>query len=129
MDVRLIWLPFISDGMAPLLVTPSLAPITHILQIYDQTDGSYMGSSEMSSLYSIVNALTQTATTIILILTSLLPCSLVFPLPVCHLPPITSYRFSASDPVSVYATPTRSSNSLDFLYYSSFSSCLVNCTK
>lgn len=86
MDVGLIRLPFVSDGTAPLLVTPSLAPITHILQIYEQTDGSYMGSSEMSPLYSIVHALTQTATTIILTLTSLLPCGLVFPLPVCHLP-------------------------------------------
>lgn len=38
-----------------------------MLQIYSQTDGSYMGSPEMSPLYSIVNALTQTAAAIILI--------------------------------------------------------------
>lgn len=62
----------------------------HVLQIYSQTDGSYMGSPEMSPLYSIVNALTQTATAIISILTSLLaPSALhspVFFLPVCRLP-------------------------------------------
>lgn len=37
-------------------------------RIYSQTDGSYMGSPEMSPLYSTVNALTQTAATITLIL-------------------------------------------------------------
>lgn len=50
---------------------PVFHPPSHcILQIYSQTDGSYMGSPEMSPLYSIVNALTQTAAAIILILAS-----------------------------------------------------------
>ena len=52
----------------------------HLLQIYNQTDGSYMGSPEMSPLYSIVNALTQTATTITLILAFLLSFGFAFPL-------------------------------------------------
>lgn len=53
-------------------------PHPRLLQIYNQTDGSYMGSPEMSPLYSIVNALTQTAATITLILAFLLSFSLVF---------------------------------------------------
>lgn len=64
------------DGVSRLLVPalqhrPIFLPPSHcILQIYSQTDGSYMGSPEMSPLYSIVNALTQTAAAIILILAS-----------------------------------------------------------
>lgn len=72
-------LSFFSDGMSLLLVPPPhLSP--RLLQIYNQTDGSYMGSPEMSPLYSIVNALTQTAATITLILSFLLSFSLVFSL-------------------------------------------------
>lgn len=55
---------------------PILSP--RLLQIYNQTDGSYMGSPEMSPLYSIVNALTQTAAAITLILAFLLSFSLAF---------------------------------------------------
>lgn len=62
-------------------VTSACAPhlFPRLLQIYNQTDGSYMGSPEMSPLYSIVNALTQTATTITLILSFLISFSLEFP--------------------------------------------------
>jgi len=67
-DVRANGSSFFSDGMSRLLVPPPLPPpsFPSLLQIYNQTDGSYMGSPEMSPLYSIVNALTQTAATIIL---------------------------------------------------------------
>lgn len=56
--------------------TTPAAAVAHILQIYKQTDGSYMGSPEMSPLYGIVNALAQTAAAIILFLASIRSCSL-----------------------------------------------------
>lgn len=69
-------LPFFSDGMScshlPLHHRPTFSH--HILQIYNQPDGSYIGSPEMSPVYSIVNALSQTAATIILVL---VPASLL----------------------------------------------------
>lgn len=67
-----------SDGMSPLRCVPPPSLFPRLLQIYNQTDGSYMGSPEMSSLYSIVNALTQTAATITLILSVFLSYSVAF---------------------------------------------------
>lgn len=92
----------------PLLQHHPIFPSPHILQIYNQTDGSYMGSPEMSPLYSIVNALTQTAATIILILASPFSFSLVFSLFLSSCLPSSldqslflPFRLSASYPVSV----------------------------
>ena len=63
---------FLSGLLLLLHVLPSPDTHTHTFQSYNQTDGSYIGSPEMSPLYSIVNALTQTAAAIILILASVL---------------------------------------------------------
>lgn len=64
----------------PTAYAPPRHLLPRLLQIYNQTDGSYMGSPEMSPLYSIVNALTQTAVTITLILFFLRSFSLAFSL-------------------------------------------------
>lgn len=59
-----VWLVILFRWHVPTARAP---PFLCLPQIYNQADGSYMGSPEMSPLYSIVNALTQTGATITLI--------------------------------------------------------------
>lgn len=96
--------------------TPALT--AHILQIYRRTDGSYMGSPEMSPLYGVVNALAQTAAAIILLLrlNPLLPS----PSPpdqslLLLFPRIRSHFCVRVTAVRHFRTPTRSSDSLPFV--------------
>lgn len=94
-----------------------------LLQIYNQTDGIYMGSPEMSPLYSIVNALTQSGHHHHShSLPSLVAAPLVSPssLPVCHLsisfcllpsPPSNKHAHTlvhSQSRVSHFETPTHS---------------------
>lgn len=99
--------------------TPAAA---HILHIYKRTDGSYMGSPEMSPLYSAVNALAQTAAAIILFLASIRSCSL--PSASLSSPDqsllllflrIRSHFCLTVTAVRHFRTPTRSSDSLPFV--------------
>lgn len=101
---------------------PFATPAAHILQIYKRTDGSYMGSPEMSPLYGVVNALAQTAAAIILFLASTRSCSL----PSASLPSpdqsllllflrIRSHFCLTVTAVRHFRTPTRSSDSLPFV--------------
>lgn len=102
--------------------TPPAAAAAHILQIYKRTDGSYMGSPEMSPLYGIVNALAQTAAAIILLLASIrsrsLPsASLSSPdqsLLLLFLRIRSPFRVAVTA-VRRFRTPTRSSEPLPFV--------------